>query len=141
MPIVCMENVQRYYGDNPQLLARYREIVETGECPFCEGNIGNGHQFVGRTKHWNIVINPYPYPNSVVHLLVIPKRHLESLEELSLKEWGEMAEVITVAIQRYPVLSQGYGLAIRVREIGGVTLYHLHMHLIAPKGVVGFGIG
>jgi diadenosine tetraphosphate (Ap4A) HIT family hydrolase len=148
--IVCMENVHRYYGDNPELVAKYVEFVESGKCPFCAPNIKN--QLVGTTAYWRIVENQYPYKHvdgTVVrlHLLLLPKRHVVTLEELSLEEWADLFRAISAATERFPFLADGFGLAVRVGEIGGVTLNHLHPHLIAPalgesgQKPVSFGIG
>lgn len=143
--IVCMENVLRYYGDNPVLLEKYRKIAEGGKCPFCPGNIEN--ELVATTTHWAVVHNQFPYKNARLHLLLLPKRHVTSLSELLPEELTDLAMAIRVATADFPELDNGYGLAIRDGEVGGVTLYHLHFHLIAPdigeKGQipVNFGIG
>ena len=146
--IVCWPNVQKYYGDNPDLVEKYRRIRESGECPFCPRNITKeGRKLVAEIARWSIIKNHYPYQGSVLHLLIIPKRHVISLSELTNAEWVQMAEVIAIAADKYPFLAKGYGMAVRVGEVGGATLYHLHWHLIAPQVVeigqiaVNFGIG
>ncbi len=147
--IVCEPNVERYYGDNPELLKKYKEVTVKGECPFCEENIKKeGFQVVMKTNNWQVVRNPFPYKGSRIHFLIIPKRHVISLAALFPKEWNQMSEIINILFQRFPSLVKGFGLAIRDGKIGGVTLYHLHFHLIAPKVKPGkgqipvnFGIG
>jgi len=143
--IVCWENVLRYYGNNPELVEKYRKIKEGGECPFCPAGLKKEYKLAGETDFWSIVYNQFPYKNSELHLLVIPKRHLISLSELSPEEWVQMPKAICIA-NVFPYTSKEYGLAIRVGEIGGVTLYHLHWHFIVPKFgkgriPVNFGIG
>ncbi len=134
--IVCWPNVERYYGDNPKLVKKYRGIRESGECPFCPGNITKeSRELVAETDLWNIIKNQYPYQGSAFHLLVVPKRHVISLRDLYPEEWAQMAEVIAIVADKYPFLTKGYGLAVRVGEVGGVTLRHLHWHLIAPQVV------
>ena len=128
--IVCGANVERYYGENLTLTEEYRKIAETGKCPFCPGNIGN--KFIGETAHWNIVLNKFPYPNSRLHVLLLPKRHIVSLEEAKAEELADMAKAIKLVGDQFPFLADGYGLGLRVKEIGGATLYHLHFHLIVP---------
>ena len=147
--IVCLPNVKRYYRDNPQLIKKYREIAKKKKCPFCQRNIRNeGFSFVAETNDWWAIKNSYPYKNSALHLLIIPKRHVISLNALYPEEWNQMAKVIGIVFGKYPFLAKGYGLAIRDGKVGGVTLFHLHFHLIAPKVelitgqiAVNFGIG
>jgi len=143
--IVCQENVQRYYGDKPEMLEKYRKIVESGKCPFCAPNIEN--VLVGQTQYWNVVENPFPYKNACVHLLLLPKRHVVFLAQSNREEWSDMPLAIDLAICKRPALAHGGGLALREKQVGGVTLYHLHWHLIAPafgddgQIPVNFGIG
>lgn len=143
--IVCQANVRRYYGDNAELLERYKVITESGKCPFCEPF--EDMVCLGRTTHWRIVKNNYPYQNAQEHHMAIPARHICSLAEMTPEEWSDMANVLTGLLDFHPVYKKGYGLALRDGEVGGVTLYHLHFHLIAPaigehgQIPVNFGIG
>ncbi|MBI4101378.1 MAG: HIT family protein [Candidatus Nealsonbacteria bacterium] len=148
--IVCQANVARYYGESPDLLEEYRRITEGGKCPFCpEGIREKNFKVLGETDHWTIVHSQYPYKNVRLHLLAVPKRHIISSAELSRLEWADLAAVVGIAIDNFPFLSQGFGWGVREKEAGGVTLYHLHFHLIAPevncRGLaeiaVNFGIG
>ena len=143
--VVCVANVFRYYGDKPDLIEKYRQISESGKCPFCEGNIVN--KFVGKTEHWNIVFCEPPYKNTRLHLLILPKRHVISFNEFRREELADLLDAVGLATNKYPFLDKGLGLPIRVKEVGGVTLFHLHWHLIAPEIgengqiPVNFGIG
>ena len=143
--IVCEANVQRYYGDKPDLLEKYRKISENDKCPFCSGNIEN--ELVGDTRDWIIVKNQFPYKNSQLHLLILPKRHVISFSEVSLDEMANLSIAIMLVKELFTCASQGCGLAVREGEMGGITLYHLHIHFIVPQvgGTgpipVNFGIG
>lgn len=129
--IVCMENVHRYYSEKPDLLAKYREIEASGKCPFCSPNIEN--PLIFETLCWRAVNNQFPYQNTRRHLLLLPKRHIVDLAQMSPQEWMEMGNVLAAAVAEMPRLVEGYGLALRMAEIGGVTLHHLHWHLIVPE--------
>lgn len=143
--IVCMQNVLRYYKENAELLEKYRRIAEGGQCPFCDPNIEN--PLVCETKWWNVVLNQFPYKNSKLHLLFLPKRHILSPADMVKGEWSDLSRAFNAVMPKYPFLSNGYGFAVRAKETGGVTLYHLHYHLIAPEIgengqiSVNFGIG
>lgn len=152
--IVCMENVQRYYGDRPDLLEENRQIKKSGKCPFCPDGIKEKRfEIVGETTNWMLVLNqfPYfPYKGSAVHILVVPKRHVISSFSLRASEWAQWQEILGIAAAKYPfLLGEGFGIAMREKKLGGVTLYHLHFHIIAPKAnteglaeiPVNFGIG
>lgn len=147
--IVCWLNVEKYYKDNSELIKKIKRIMENGICPFCWENSRNqGYNFVAETGRWYIVENPYPYNDSALHLLILPKRHVIFLKALCREEWIQMAEILSIISKKYPFLTKGYGLAVREGRVGGATLFHLHWHLIVPKVesktgriVVNFGIG
>ena len=148
--IVCEANVQRYYADDPAQLAKYAETLKSGRCPFCEPNITS--KFLGETDCYNIVYNQFPYKYADktlvrLHLLVLPKRHIIRIGEMTPGEWADMFYVTQLVETEYPFLKLGYGEAVRSDEVGGVTIYHLHWHIIAPQigqtgqKPVNFGIG
>ena len=72
------------------------------------------------------------YPVSVGHSLVVPKRHINSLGELTNCESKEMYELIN---QRIEELKQahnpdGFNIGINLGESAGQTISHLHIHII-----------
>lgn len=148
--IVCWPNTQRYYGGRPELLEKYRRIEESGKCPFCpDGVKDEGFQIVGETRSWTLVLNQFPYAGSAVHLLILPRRHISVSSELTVPEWVQLPTILGIAKNKYPVLKNGFGLGMREGVLGGVTLHHLHFHIIVPKAnpeggaeiEVKFGIG
>ncbi|MBI1984569.1 MAG: HIT family protein [Candidatus Wildermuthbacteria bacterium] len=145
-----MTNVLRYYGENPELVEKYRQIEKNGKCPFCpDGIIDNEFQIVGKTPDWTLVVSQFPYKGAEVHLFILPKRHVISSTDLMFFEWADWPEILEIAVNKYPLLKKGFGLAMREKTLGGVTLHHLHFHLIVPKAnseggaeiPVNFGIG
>ena len=143
--IVCMSNVERRYKKRPEMLALYKQTETSATCPFCEPNITN--DFVARTNFWNVVLQMFPCKGSKAHLLLLPKRHIADVAQLSPEEFLDLQNAISLAGNGQHSLEDGYGLALRVKELGGITIRHLHFHLIVPKEVktiksaVNFGIG
>lgn len=73
-------------------------------------------------------------PKALFHLLIIPKKHIESIDHVELKDKELMGEMIMVAqkIAKEQHL-KGYKLAINVGKEGGQVIDHLHLHLMANK--------
>ena len=80
------------------------------------------------------------YPKAEVHLLAIPRVHIESLNEVS----DEHDEVIAHMIKQLPKLAKEQGLKdgfrtiINTGEGGGQVVFHLHMHLLGGNNLPGF---
>lgn len=79
-------------------------------------------------------------PKAAVHLLAIPKIHIESLEQLT----DEHQSLIGHIMLRLPELARSQGLNDGFRTIintgtgGGQEVGHLHIHLLGGKGLPGF---
>jgi histidine triad (HIT) family protein len=76
-------------------------------------------------------------PQAPVHLLIVPKSHIRSVNDLSPEEapvLGEMALAAGEMAHRLKVAESGYRLFINVERGGGQVIFHLHMHLIGGWG-------
>jgi histidine triad (HIT) family protein len=72
-------------------------------------------------------------PHAPVHLLLVPKKHIRSVNDVSDADQGILAELILVAKQMakaHGVAGSGYKLLYNVERGGGQVIFHLHMHLI-----------
>jgi len=71
-------------------------------------------------------------PKAKIHILVVPKKHIESVKHLQDIDKDLVAELIFVAqkIAKEKEL-QGYKLVINVGREGGQTVDHLHLHLLS----------
>lgn len=71
-------------------------------------------------------------PKASFHALIIPKKHIESIDHVELQDKELMGELILCAqkVAREKNL-QGYKLAINVGRKGGQLIDHLHLHLLA----------
>ena len=80
------------------------------------------------------------YPKADVHLLAIPRVHIESLNEVQ----NEHDEIMAHMIKQLPKLAKEQGLKDGFRTIintgkgGGQIVYHLHIHLLGGKNLPGF---
>ena len=79
-------------------------------------------------------------PQAAVHLLVIPKVHLVSLDNLT----SEHQVLISHMMLKLPELARSQGLDNGFRTIintgpgGGQEVAHLHIHILGGKGLPGF---
>jgi histidine triad (HIT) family protein len=76
------------------------------------------------------------HPAAPVHLLVIPKRHLDSLIDARPEDEALLGKLVALA----PRLAQeqgcdnGFRVVINNGPDGGQEVYHLHMHILGgPK--------
>ena len=75
-------------------------------------------------------------PVAPVHLVIIPKRHIPSLIDVTEAEsalTGRMVNVANQLARSEGVSESGYRLVINCGKEGGQLVPHLHLHLIGGK--------
>jgi len=72
------------------------------------------------------------FPVNEGHVLIIPKRHVESYFDLEAYEISAMNELanITKRVIDEKFSPTGYNIGFNVGEAAGQTINHVHMHLI-----------
>jgi histidine triad (HIT) family protein len=73
-------------------------------------------------------------PQAPVHLLVIPKLHVESFEDIG----GDLMAQMTIFIQKVTShlnLENGYRLVTNIGEDGCQEVKHLHFHILAGRPI------
>lgn len=78
-------------------------------------------------------------PKAPLHILIIPKKHIPSVDNLSKKDENLMGHLILVAkkvAKMFPQASNGYKLVINVGPGGGQVINHIHVHLLAGENIV-----
>jgi histidine triad (HIT) family protein len=76
-------------------------------------------------------------PQAPTHILLIPKKEIRSLNDLSPGEdqalLGHMMVKASEIAQQEGVGDEGYRLVINTNDMGGQTVHHLHMHILAGR--------
>ena len=76
------------------------------------------------------------HPVAPTHLLIIPKRKIQTVNDISVDDSKVLSELLLSAkiiSKKMGLDKEGYRLVINCNENGGQTVYHLHMHLIAGR--------
>ncbi|MEK7519367.1 MAG: histidine triad nucleotide-binding protein [Patescibacteria group bacterium] len=71
-------------------------------------------------------------PKAPLHFLVVPKKHIHSVDHIEVEDKSLMGELI-LAVQRIAREKnlKGYKLQINVGREGGQEIDHLHLHLLS----------
>ncbi len=75
------------------------------------------------------------HPKASVHVLIVPKKHIESVDHAGKDEVALLGEIFLTAKEAAKELgvSGGYRLQVNVGRDGGQEIDHIHMHLLADK--------
>lgn len=75
-------------------------------------------------------------PQAPIHILVIPKEHIETIVDLNEKHEklvGKMFTVVRKIAKIYNIEDEGFRLVVNCKENGGQEVKHLHFHILGGK--------
>lgn len=75
-------------------------------------------------------------PQAPTHVLIVPRRHLATLNDVTPDDEGLIGHLFTVAagIARAEGLAErGYRTVFNVNREAGQTVFHLHLHLLGGR--------
>ncbi|MCA0754596.1 histidine triad nucleotide-binding protein [Paenibacillus sp. N4] len=102
------------------------------DCIFCkitEGTIPSKKVF----ENERIVAFHDISPAAPVHILIIPKKHIPTMNDVTEEDGPLVAELFAAARQiarEQGIAESGYRLVNNVNQDGGQVVYHLHVHLL-----------
>ncbi len=112
----------------------YIQGEKTEGCILCEAPVRNNDEenyILFRGEKNFIIMNSYPYNPG--HLMVVPYRHLASLEELTDEERHEHLDIVSrsVAVLRRAFSPGGFNLGTNIGKIAGAGIEgHIHTHIV-----------
>jgi histidine triad (HIT) family protein len=76
------------------------------------------------------------HPVAPTHILIVPNRHIESVNTLEAEDEPLIGRLFTVArklAEEERIARGGYRLIVNTGINGGQTIFHLHLHLIGGQ--------
>lgn len=76
-------------------------------------------------------------PQAPVHVLIIPKKHIQSADQIADEDKNIIGKIFMVAskIAKELGLENGYRIVNNCGEDGGQTVPHLHFHLMGGRKI------
>jgi histidine triad (HIT) family protein len=74
-------------------------------------------------------------PQAKIHVLVIPKLHVENFDVMDPTLMGEMTSFIQKVTAKLGVKENGYRLVTNIGEDGCQEVKHLHFHILAGEKI------
>jgi len=107
--------------------------MDKSDCIFC--NIVNGKtdtEFLFENE--NVAVFKDINPHAPVHILIVPRRHIRSINDITDADGAIVFELIATGkavAKQMGVNESGYKLLFNVEKGGGQMIFHLHLHLLA----------
>jgi histidine triad (HIT) family protein len=81
-------------------------------------------------------------PKAPTHILVIPKVHLRTVNDLESEHTeliGKLVLAATDLARQEGIAKEGYRLVMNCNPAGGQEVYHIHLHLLGGRQMKGLG--
>ena len=75
-------------------------------------------------------------PQAPVHILLIPKIHIATLNDLQQHDQKLLGELIynaSIVAKSLNIAEEGYRTGFNCNSAGGQTVYHIHLHLLGGR--------
>ena len=77
-------------------------------------------------------------PQAPTHVLIVPKRHIASLNDLNQEDdalVGELVRRAAAIAKERGIAAGGYRTVFNTNRDAGQTVFHLHLHLLGGRGM------
>ena len=77
-------------------------------------------------------------PQAPVHILVIPRRHVATVNELDVNDRELIGDLVLVAkrlASEADIAADGYRLVLNCNRDGGQSVFHVHLHLLGGRAM------
>jgi len=104
-------------------------------CLFCQiinGSIASDITY----QNDNLIVLNDINPQAPIHQLIIPKKHIATVNQLTEKENSLIGELFNTAkkcASHYKIEKTGYRLIMNCEQGAGQTIFHIHLHLLGGR--------
>jgi histidine triad (HIT) family protein len=77
-------------------------------------------------------------PQAPLHVLIIPRRHIATLNDLAAPDdtlIGSMLRCAGAIAKRHGYAERGYRTVFNCNREAGQTVFHIHLHVLAGRGL------
>jgi histidine triad (HIT) family protein len=77
-------------------------------------------------------------PQAPLHVLIVPRRHIDSLNDLRPQDDGLVGSMVRLAAAlatEHGIADRGYRTVFNCNREAGQTVFHIHLHLLAGRAL------
>jgi histidine triad (HIT) family protein len=107
----------------------------SGACLFCQIVQGQSPAHIEYEDEAVVAFRDI-YPKAPIHLLIVPRRHIESVMVMAPEDAPLVGQLVLAAKrigEAKGLAERGYRLALHCGPEGGQVVYHVHLHFTAGR--------
>lgn len=131
-PFVNIENTS--YRPDSTYKNVIKKIRDDGVCPFCPEHFTRYHKkpIIKTGRYWILTDNSYPYKGTRHHLLLIHKKHIETISDISAQAWSELLKITQAEAKKRTIAGGTFYVRFGDTSYTGASVTHLHANLVSP---------
>ena len=132
---VNLNNASRPNDKSDVYKKTIEKIKDNNVCPFCPENLPQYHKnpIILENSNWLATDNMFPYKGASLHILLIHKKHITSVNEIGKNSWQDLYKIINLLLEEKKIKGGSFFFRFGDSEITGATVNHLHAHIISSK--------
>jgi len=86
----------------------------------------------------NVFAFPDIEPQAPVHILIVPKKHIATLNDATTEDMHYFGDIYSVAKKlaaQNNIAESGYRIVMNCNENGGQSIFHIHAHLLGGRAL------
>lgn len=105
------------------------------QCLFCQissGKVSTNYEY----NDDQVVAFLDLHPKAPIHILIVPKKHVSSVDALEPDDFalvGHMIKIAQTIARDKKINHDGYRLVFNIRSHAGQTIDHIHLHLLGGQ--------
>lgn len=119
----------------------FRIYYNMGDCIFCKIVAGDAKADI-ILRDGQVTVFRDIHPAAPTHILIVPNRHIDSVNKLEESDAALVGHMFVVAKQiaaQEGLANDGYRLTVNTGAQGGQTVFHLHLHMIGGRQMRAMG--
>ncbi len=118
---------------HPEQIQKMKELQKDGVCLFCEKNFikYQNTPIIREKKWWLMRNNDYPYDGAKIHILLVYKKHIDSVEKISPQAMTELLDHMQWAKKKFKIPGASFVMRFGDSRYTGSTITHLHAHIVS----------
>ena len=122
------------HEDNGAYRALIDQIIKDKVCPFCPENLLRYHKkpILNDGIYWILTENISPYKAAKHQLLVIHKKHIETMASITSEAWTELLELTQSEVKKRGIEGGTFYMRFGDTNYTGASVTYLHANLVSP---------
>jgi diadenosine tetraphosphate (Ap4A) HIT family hydrolase len=121
-----------YCRDYDQYVAMVKDYL-ADKCPFCDPMNEELNHIIRESRGWRLWVSAFPIKNSELHLVMAPRYHVASVDDMTASDFTDMGRLFMWARKKFKLIGGGFAMRFGSPKLSTCSVLHLHANVIVPN--------